>query len=139
MHRTIGCLLAGLAGTLAGAVADGAVAFAASPGPDGMRGRWTLVEVASRPVRPSASAPLPWFAIGRHAIEGHDGCNEFSGSLDTPGSIVATRRGCADGALKLPLDLADPVPQLKAGKVVGGRLVLPAIGTMPGFAMRRAP
>jgi heat shock protein HslJ len=131
--------IAGLLAGLSGAVAGGAVVLAAASGPEDMQGRWSLVEIASRPVHSSASSSVPWFAIKQHAIEGFDGCNEFSGSLDTPGSIAATRRGCPDGAVKLPLDLADPMPQLKAGRVVGDRLVLPAVGTMPGFVMRKSP
>ena len=131
MLKMIACMLCGLAG--------GATAFASPAGLENVQGRWSLVEIASRPLHPSPSASVPWFAIRRHAIEGHDGCNEFSGSLDTPGSIVATRRGCPEGAVKLPLDLADPLPQLKAGKVVGERLVLPTVGTLPAFAMRKTP
>jgi hypothetical protein len=90
-------------------------------------------------VRPAGSGSLPWFAIEQHAIVGNDGCNDFSGSLDAPGSIVSTRRGCPEGGVKLPLDLADPMPQLKAAKLVGERLVLPAVGAMPGFVMRKSP
>ena len=131
MYKMIGCLLAGLAG--------GAVVFAVPSGLENVQGRWSLAELASRPVHPSTPGSVPWFTIKRHAIEGYDGCNEFSGSLDTPGSIVATRRGCSNDALKLPLDLADPVPQLKAGKIIGKKLLLPTLGTMPGFVMRKVP
>ena len=135
MHKMIGWLLAVLAGGAAGAAA----AFAVPPGLQTVQGRWLLVELASRPVQPSASGSVPWFAIKRQLIEGHDGCNDFSGSLDAPGSIAATRRGCAEGALKLPLDLADPLAQLKAAKVTGDRLVVPKAATMPGFTMRKVP
>ena len=135
MHRMIAWLLAVLAGGAAGAAA----ALARPPGLETVQGRWLLVELASRPVHPSAPGSVPWFTIKRQLIEGHDGCNEFSGSLDAPGSIAATRRGCAEGTLRLPLDLADPRPQLKAGKVIGDRLVVPKLATMPGFTMRKAP
>lgn len=135
MFKMIGWLLAGLAGGAAGA----ATAFAVPPGLERMQGRWLLVELASRPVHLSTSGSVPWFSIKRQLIEGHDGCNEFSGSLDMPGSIAATRRGCAEGALKLPLDLADPLPQLKAAKVTGDRLVVPKGATMPRFTMRKVP
>lgn len=131
MYKMIGCLLAGLAG--------GSVVFAVPLGLETVQGRWSLVELASQPVPPSTSGSVPWFKIKRGVIEGYDGCNEFSGSLDSPGSIVATRRGCSNGALKLPLDLNDPVPQLKAGKIIGKKLLLPTLGTMPGFVMRKAP
>jgi len=131
MYKMISCLLAGLAGA--------AIVFAVPPGRENVQGRWSLVELASRPVHPSTSGSVPWFTIRSHAIEGYDGCNEFSGSLDKPGSIVATRRGCSDGALKLPLDLADPVPQLKAGKIIGNKLLLPKLGTMSSFVMRKVP
>ena len=135
MHRMIGWLLAVMAVGAAGA----ATAFAVPPGLEPVQGRWSLAELASSPVHPSSTGSVPWFAIKRRLIEGHDGCNDFSGNLDLPGSIAATRRGCADGALRLPLDLANPLPQLTAAKVIGGRLVVPKVATMAGFTMRKVP
>ena len=135
MHKMIDGLLA----VLAGGAAAAAAALAVPPGLETVQGRWLLVELASRPAHPSTPGSVPWFAIKRQRIEGHDGCNDFSGNLDAPGSIGATRRGCAEGVLRLPLDLADPLPQLRAAKVAGDRLVVPTLATMPGFTMRKVP
>jgi heat shock protein HslJ len=105
-----------------------------------LQGNWSLIEIDSRPVpvpSPTAGNALPHFTIKGQSIQGFDGCNDFSGLLDKPGSIGSTRRGCLEEALKLPLDLSDPMPQLKAGKIEKGRLVLPPSGTMPESAFQK--
>jgi heat shock protein HslJ len=91
-----------------------------------LNGTWELVEINARPIPPASGNPRPVFTIKDQSIEGFDGCNTFSGRLDKPGSIVSTRRGCAEGIVKLPLDLADPMAHLKTGKIQKDTLVLPA-------------
>jgi heat shock protein HslJ len=110
-------------------VAFGFSALAVCAGPltaNELNGSWELVQVGSQPVRAPAATALPTFTIKDQTIEGFDGCNNFSGRLDKPGSITSTRRGCPDGAIKLPLDLADPMSHLQAGTVRNGTLSLPA-------------
>lgn len=123
-----------------GLVTFGVVAVAAGAGPltaDDLQGTWKLREMRSRPVRPETAEALPRFTIRNQAIEGFDGCNEFWGRLDQPGSMASTRRGCPDARLTLPLDLADPWSHLQAGKVDGGRLMLPERGTVPASVFER--
>jgi len=120
-------------------LAGGAAACAGQASVPHLQGRWSLVELGGQPTAATASGPAPWLMIKAESIEGYDGCNQFSGRLDAPGSIMATRRGCAPGAVKLPLNLADPLPQLKAGQVHGERLDVPSTEGMPGFTMRKTP
>lgn len=121
----------------------GLVACGIGTGPSGelkapeFNGTWTLVEIDSKPVASDAGAALPSFTVKDQAIEGFDGCNTFSGRLDRPGSITATRRGCPEDALKLPLNLADPMSQLKEGRIEKDRLLLPAREGMPASVFKR--
>jgi heat shock protein HslJ len=103
-----------------------------------LQGTWKLVEINSRPVRPATTGALPVFTIKSQSIEGFDGCNDFSGRLDQPGSITATRRGCPERTLMLPLDLSDPMSHLRAGRIDKRKLMLPARGNMPGSVYERA-
>lgn len=130
MRRIAGMMLAGLATFDIGAMDAIAGPLTARD----LQGGWKLVEIKSRPVRPVAANALPGFTIKDQSIEGFDGCNTFAGRLDQPGSIVATRRGCPEKVLKLPLDLADPMSHLRAGKIDRARLVLPARGPIPASA-----
>jgi heat shock protein HslJ len=102
-----------------------------------LNGTWELIEVHSRPVQPAAASARPSFTIKDQSIEGFDGCNTFSGRLDKPGSIVSTRRGCAEDIVKLPLDLADPLSHLESGKVHGDTLTLPARNGLAHSVFRR--
>ena len=102
-----------------------------------LKGSWELAAIGSQPVRSTAGSALPAFTIKDQIIEGFDGCNTFSGRLDKPGSITSTRRGCVDGALKLPLDLADPMSHLKTGTVRNGTLSLPARQGIASSVFRR--
>jgi heat shock protein HslJ len=128
------------------AVGASAVAVCAGRGAEGpppltaadLKGRWELVEIQSRPVPSTAASAVPVFTISEQSIEGFDGCNTFSGRLDKPGSIVSTRRGCAEGTVKLPLDLADPMSHLKSGRIENGKLILPARAGMAESAFMRA-
>ena len=103
-----------------------------------LQGTWTLVEINSKPVASTTDTPLPSFTIKDQSIDGFDGCNTFSGRLDRPGSISSTRRGCPDDALKLPLDLSDPMAQLKEGRIEKDRLLLPARAQVPASTFKRA-
>lgn len=102
-----------------------------------LQGTWELVEIQSRPVERRGTNPLPMFTIKDQTIDGFDGCNQFWGRLDKPGGIASTRRGCLDEAIKLPLDLANAMSHLEAGRVERERLVLPARAGMPASVFRR--
>ena len=132
MSTMVRNVIAGLA-ALAGSVTT---AFGSPLTIDDLKGTWTLVEIRSRPVPPTPV--LPVFTIKDRSIEGFDGCNSFQGRLDQPGSIVSTRRGCPDGAVKLPLDLRDPMSRLKEGTIDNGRLILPARADLPEAIFRRS-
>jgi heat shock protein HslJ len=104
-----------------------AVAVCAGPLTAGeLMGTWELVEVHSLPLPTTGANARPVFTITDQSIEGFDGCNNFSGRLDKPGSIASTRRGCVEGTVKLPLDLTDPMSHLKSGRIHNGTLILPA-------------
>ena len=121
----------------------GMVACGIGTGPTGelkaaeFNGTWTLVEIDSKPVASDAGTALPSFTIKDQSIEGFDGCNTFSGRLDRPGSITSTRRGCPEGAVKLPLDLSNPMAHLKGGHIEKDTLRLPAREPMPASAFKR--
>ena len=79
------------------------------------------------------------FTIEGQAIQGFDGCNEFSGRLDQPGSIGSTRRGCPEHALRLPLDMSDPMPRLRSGNIENGTLTLPADARFSRASFKKTP
>ena len=114
-----------------------AVALAGCLTSGDLQGSWRVVEIRSQPVRPAAEHELPMFTIKDQSIEGFDGCNNFWGRLDQPGSTASTRRGCPEGGLKLPLDLTDPMSHLKAGRIDKGRLILPERGAIPASVFER--
>jgi heat shock protein HslJ len=121
----------------------GMVACGIGTGPSGelkaaeFNGTWTLVEINSKPVASDAQSGLPSFTIKDQSIEGFDGCNTFSGQLDRPGSITSTRRGCPEDAVKLPLDLRDPMAHLKEGRIEKDMLRLPARDPIPASVFKR--
>lgn len=88
-------------------------------------GTWVLSRSGSTKLQ-DTQANLPFFTIVGGAISGFDGCNRFAGRLDLPHRIVTGQRACLRAHLKLPLDLSNPVAHLKAGRMSGGRLLLPA-------------
>ena len=133
MRRIVRMMMTGLAAFGVGAIA----AFAGSLTTSDLQGTWRLVEIQSQPVRPAAKNELPVFTIKDQSIEGFDGCNNFWGRLDQPGSTASTRRGCLDGNVKLPLDLTDPMSHLKAGRIDKGRLILPERGAIPASVFER--
>jgi heat shock protein HslJ len=102
-----------------------------------LQGTWRLAEINAKPVVSSSQATLPSFTVKEQSIEGFDGCNSFSGRLDQPGSIASTRRGCPDDVLKLPLDLSDPMRQLKDGRIEKDRLIVPARDPQPACVFSR--
>jgi heat shock protein HslJ len=105
--------------------------------PGEFNGTWTLVEINSKPVASDAGTALPSFTVKDQSIAGFDGCNTFSGRLDRPGSITSTRRGCPEGAVKLPLDLGDPLAHLKEGRIERDMLRLPSREPMPASVFKR--
>ena len=98
---------------------------------DALQGNW-MMNAPSTDER-----ALPRFTIDGQSIQGFDGCNEFSGRLDQPGSIGSTRRGCPEQTLRLPFDLSDPMPRLRSGKIEKGKLTLPADGRFPETSFRK--
>ena len=100
-------------------------------------GTWTLIEIDARPVSATPAQPAPSFTVKGQDISGFDGCNMFQGRLDKPGSITSTRRGCPDGIVRLPLDLADPMAHLAAARMEGKRLRLPARNSLPASVLMR--
>lgn len=113
----------------------------AAPAPGGLpaapwEGRWRLAELDGRPLRDVAPQRRPAFSVRGPAIEGFDGCNQFNGRLDQPGSVMATRRACPE-ALPMPLDLADPLAHLRAARVEGNRLMLPGRAGQPAAVFDR--
>jgi len=133
MQRIVIMMMTGLTVFGVGAIA----AFPGSLTNSDVQGQWRLAEIRFQPVRPAAKSELPMFIIKDQSIEGFDGCNSFWGRLDQPGTMTSTRRGCVDGALKLPLDLTDPMSHLKAGRIDKGRLILPERGAIPGSVFER--
>jgi len=114
------------------ATADGGCLSAAD-----LQGSWKLLEIQSKPVRVAPGSEPPMFTIKEQSIEGFDGCNRFGGRLDQPGRIFSTQMGCPEGTLMLPLDLADPLSQLKTGRIEEGKLILPERGGMPSAVFQR--
>jgi heat shock protein HslJ len=129
----IATMMIGLAAFGVGAIA----AYAGSLSASDLQGSWQLVEINSQPVRPAAGGALLGFTIKDQSIEGFDGCNNFWGRLDQPGSMASTRRGCPDGSLKLPLDLTDPMSHLNTGRIDKGRLMLPERAGIPASVFTR--
>jgi heat shock protein HslJ len=124
--------------TLTGLVACGITTAPTSEVKMGdLQGTWMLAEIDSKPVASRPEATLPSFTVKDQSIEGFDGCNTFSGRLDRPGSISSTRRGCPEDAVRLPLDLTDPMRHLKDGRIEKDRLLLPARDPMPASVFSR--
>lgn len=133
MWQLVRRIMTGLAVCGIGAIA----AWAGSLTARDLHGSWELVEIGSQPVRPATREARPMFTIQTQSITGFDGCNSFWGRLDAPGSMTATRRGCLDGSLKLPLDLTNPMLHLQAGRIDKDRLILPAREAIPASVFKR--
>jgi hypothetical protein len=99
-------------------------------------GTWELSAIGSQPVR-KGSVDLPYFNVTGDLIRGFDGCNQFSGRLDQSLEIAATRRGCAEGAVRLPLDLSNAAAHLRTAKISETHLELPARGPFPASVFIR--
>jgi heat shock protein HslJ len=99
-----------------------------------LQGSWKLIAPSS-----TDEKALPRFTIEGQAIQGFDGCNEFSGRLDQPGSIGSTRRGCPEHALRLPLDMSDPMPRLLSGNIENDTLTLPADARFSRASFKKTP
>jgi heat shock protein HslJ len=126
-----------IAGTIfAAAIANAAMshAFACAS----LDGTWRLVSVDSRPVGQLPVGQVPFFKITGMTVSGFDGCNSFSGRIDQPDNISATRRGCPEETIKLPLDLGDLLSHLQTGTVNKNSLSVPARGQFPASILERA-
>ena len=99
--------------------------------PAQLQGTWVLSELNGVAVVSAGDTRLPSFTISGTSISGFDGCNDFSGKLDQPGSIVSTQLACASIALALPIDLSDPMKQLQTATMAGDRLGVAANDSLP--------
>jgi len=97
-------------------------------GPDGT---WQLASLDSSPIAATPETRLPSFTITGKTIEGFDGCNQFSGPIDRPGAISATRRACSNVENMLPMDLNQLDAHFQNAKVDGDTMTVPAIGSYP--------
>lgn len=103
----------------------------------GFDGTWTLSSIDSKPVSAGAADQLPYFTLSGQQVGGFDGCNEFSGGIDEPGGITATRRGCPPEAIMLPLDLHDLKSHLQTGSISGDVLSFPSYKRFPESKFQR--
>jgi hypothetical protein len=101
-----------------------------------LEGRWDLVKSGGKAMAAS-DRQLPYFVVHQGKISGFDGCNKFGGDIRQPERIAKGQRGCKGSYVKLPLDLGDPAGHLKAGKLTGDRLQLPARRGQPASEFRR--
>jgi len=97
----------------------------------GLEGTWQLKSIDSSPIEAPSTDKLPFFTINGVAINGFDGCNQFSGSIDQSGAISTTRRACPASTLVLPLDLNELDRHLQNAQVDGDVLTVPARGSYP--------
>src|SRR5262245_27783503 len=102
-----------------------------------LEGTWRLVSVDARPLGQLPISQVPFFTVTGMTVNGFDGCNSFSGRIDQPGSIVATRRGCPEEIIKLPLDLGDLSAHLQTGTIDKNSLSVPARGRFPASTFER--
>ena len=121
-------------GVLAVAVLLGLPAGAAAGGQ--LDGTWQLTKTGDRTLD-GADKQLPYFTIAGRMITGFDGCNRFGGTLDDPQNIVRGQRACSGAHMKLPLDLGNPAAHLKAARIRGNRLLLPARDGLPESEFQR--
>ena len=103
-----------------------------------LEGTWRLVSVDSRPLKPLPADQVPFFTVTGMTVSGFDGCNSFSGRIDQPGNISATRRGCPETMIKLPLDLGDLPSHLQTGTIDKNSLSVPARGQFPASMFERS-
>ena len=102
--------------------------------PLSLQGRWQLETLGDRAV----DTPRPvYFEINGTTIVGFDGCNTFGGPLGTPARIRVGQRGCVGENVVLPLDLANPVGQLRNGRLAGDILTLQLPDGMSTATLRR--
>jgi heat shock protein HslJ len=97
----------------------------------GPNGTWQLASIDSSLIAATSEDRLPHFTITDKTIEGFDGCNQFSGPIDRPGAISATRRACPDLKNRLPMDLNALDAHFQSAKVEGDTMTVPARGDYP--------
>jgi heat shock protein HslJ len=129
MWRIVGTIFAA---AMAGAAVGDAIAYA------NLDGTWRLVSVDSRPLGQLPADQVPFFTVTGTTVSGFDGCNSFFGRIDQPGNINATRRGCSEETIKLPLDLNDLRSHLQTGTVDKNSLSVPARGQFPTSMFERS-
>ena len=97
----------------------------------GLDGTWQLKAIDQTPIEASPEDQAPFFKVAGDTIEGFDGCNRFSGSIDRPGAISATRRGCLDVKNMLPMDLNELDAHFRSAEINGDTMTVPARGDYP--------
>ena len=90
-----------------------------------LQGRWQLESVDGLEVDAS---PTPYFELVGQQLRGFDGCNTFGGALGGRFGIRAGQRACPGDYVSLPLDLMDPIGQLRRADRTNGVLTLPLPG-----------
>lgn len=100
-------------------------------------GGWRLISINSFPISYLDTDKIPYFAVAGMEVTGFDGCNYFFGRIDQPGNISATRIGCSEAAVKIPLNLHNMLPQLRASTVEQDFLSIPANGLFPKSIFQR--
>jgi len=124
-----------IAATLCAAIIGGATIGHAFAGAS-LDGTWRLVSVDSRPLGQLPADQVPFFTVTGMTVSGFDGCNSFFGRIDQPGNISATRRGCPETTIKLPLDLGDLPSHLQTGTIDKNSLSVPAAWSVSGVHVR---
>jgi hypothetical protein len=100
-------------------------------------GSWRLISNGVESLGHLQHDQVPSFEISGTSMSGFDGCNKFSSRLDDPGSTTATRMGCAEETIMLPLDFANLRQHLDSGSVKDGKLHIPAHQTYPAVILER--
>lgn len=105
----------------------------------GLDGTWQLTSIDSSPIEATPDERLAHFTITGTAIEGYDGCNQFSGPIDRPDAITSTRRACPDAKNMLPLNMNELDTHLKSAEIEGDVLKVPAQGDYSASTYLRQP
>jgi hypothetical protein len=122
---------------IAAAVLRESTAQDAEMNPSELQGRWTLESIDGEKVDTPKDV---FFEIRGEVLTGFDGCNSFGGPLETPSMIRTGQRSCVGDYVALPLDLSDPLPQLRAAYLSDGdRLSVPLPGDRGVAVLRREP
>jgi META domain len=99
-----------------------------------LNGRWVLETIEGKP---AAAEQDVYFQIDGQTISGFDGCNRFGGNLSQPSLMRKSQRACLAAGVALPIDLANPLPQLTSARLEGDQLVVPLPGGAGEARFRR--